>query len=404
MGNSCCSRRDMTKPNEKPLIKVNKKLIRRRSSIFDHHITKFSNYKEKYEYLEDLGVGSFGIVKLFCDKNFPNLKYAIKTLEKDLLQLNNLLCLIQEVKILRSVDHPNIIKYFETYEEDCKIHIVTEYIPGLNIGEMINLKKKVFDEEEILIITFYILKALSFLHRMDITHRDLKPENILLSNENDLSSVKLIDFGLSTLEHKKGKYRVGSPFYMAPEMVNGNNSPASDMWSLGVNLYYLSTGSHPFEGRDTNEIFKNIKRGEYDKQPLIDKNINKDLINFIDKLLIVDEFERLKSDEAFEDPWIMKYACKGDLNNISTIDDSIISSLKCFSKNNILQKEILFFLAKISNEEDLISLKKAFEALDYDYKGVLEYYQIEKLFSEQNKIKATKVNCIFIQSIKYRAK
>lgn len=399
MGN-CCNRRDLlTKPNEKPdnkIIKINKKFVRRRSSIFKEHITKFTNYKDKYKYLSDLGEGSFGEVRLFCDKNYPNLKFAIKTLQKDLLQTNNILCLIEEVKILRSVDHPNIVKYFETYEEDTKIHIVTEYIPGLNINEIIHYKKKVFSEDEILGLTFYILKALSFLHRMNITHRDLKPENILLSNDSDYSSVKLIDFGLSTLEYqRKEKYRVGSPFYMSPEMVYGNYSPASDMWSLGVILYLLSTGNQPFEGKDSKEIYRNIRKGIYDKEILKKKNLNKDFINFLGKLLLIDEGSRLKSDEAFDDPWIMKYKCssKNECNNVSTINETILGSLRCFSKNNILQKEILFYLAKISTEEDLVSLKKAFETLDYDNTGVLEFYQIEKIFSEQ-KIKASKV-CIY---------
>ena len=345
MGNGCCNKKSvLIKPNEKPKSKLNKPLKRRRSSIFKENITKFSNYKEKYKYISDLGEGSFGYVRLFCDKNYPELKFAIKTLQKDLLQTNIILCLIDEVKILRSVDHPNIVKYFETYEEDCRIHIVTEYIPGLNLNELINYKQKTFKEEELLVLTFYILKALSFLHRMNITHRDLKPENILLSNESDISSVKLIDFGLSTLEEKKKeKYRVGSPYYMAPEMVYGNYSPASDMWSLGVILYLLTTNIQPFKGKDSKEIYKNIRKGKYDKEALVKRDLNPDLINFIGKLLLVDESERLKSDAAFEDPWIIKYSAKNDMNMASTINESILGSLRCFSKKNILQKISIFY-------------------------------------------------------------
>lgn len=394
MGGCCNKRVIQTKPNEKPLVfKVNKTLKRRKSSIFKDNITKFSDYKEKYRYLSDIGEGSFGEVRLFCDKSHPNLYFAIKTLQKDLLQSNNILCLIEEVKILRSVDHPNIVKYFETYEEDCYMHIVTEYIPGLNMSVLLNSKKRFFSEDEILCLTFYILKALNFLHRMNITHRDLKPENLLLSDENDVSSVKLIDFGLSALEKKKEKYRVGSPYYMAPEMVYGNYSPASDMWSLGVILFLMTTGSQPFDGRDSKEIYKNIRKGNYEKDALIRRKLDKDLIDFIEKLLVVNESQRLKSDEAFEHKWIIKYSSRVDSG--STLHETIIDSLRCFSKNNILQKEILFYLAKICNEKELVSLRKAFEALDYEYTGVIEYKQIEKLFSDQ-KIKASKVKNNFL--------
>jgi calcium-dependent protein kinase len=391
MGGCCNKRAIETKFNEKPIvIEVNKKFKRRKSSIFKENFTKFSDYKEKYKYISDLGEGSFGEVRLFCDKIHPNLLFAIKTLKKDLLQTNNILCLIDEVKILRSVDHPNIVKYFETYEEECNMHIVTEYIPGYNMNDLIKYKNRVFNQNEIQCFTVYILKALSFLHRMNITHRDLKPENILLSDESDLSSVKLIDFGLSALEKKKEKYRVGSPYYMAPEMVYGNYSPASDMWSLGVILFLLTTGSQPFEGKNSKEIYKNIRKGNYDTDALIRRKLNNELIDFIEKLLIVNESERLKSDEAFEHIWILKYTSKIEVQSASTLNETIIDSLRCFSKNNILQKEILFYLAKICNEKELVSLRKAFEALDYDNKGVIEYKQIEKLFSDQ-KIKASKV-------------
>jgi calcium-dependent protein kinase len=404
MGNICCDRKAIitkqNQPNQVYAIKLKNPIYRRRSSIFKEHITKSTNYKDKYEFISEIGEGSYGIVGLYCDKTYPDLKYAIKTLKKDLLEANKIICLIDEVKILRSIDHPNIVKYFETYEEDTKIHIVTEYIPGENMDQLIKLKNKILKEDEILGFTFYILKALSFLHRMNIIHRDIKPANILLSNESDISSLKLIDFGLSNLEKKKEKYRVGSPYFMAPEMIYGNYSSLSDMWSLGVVLYFFVTNKLPFKGREIKDIYKNIKSGKYDKEILLEGNLDTDLIKFIEKLLIVDESKRLNSDEAFEDPWIMKYLAKIELNTGSTlsINEKIIGSLRSFPKNNILQKEILFYLAKISNEEELVSLRKAFEKLDYDNKGVLEYNHINKLFIDQ-KIKITEVIKIYLYII-----
>lgn len=448
MGNCCGKREVMVVKNERVILQ------RQGASIFREKITKFSDYKKKYEYLSLIGSGGFGKVRLFRDRNCKTLKYAIKTIKKNLLNSHSIQCIIDEVKILRSVDHPHIVKYFETYEEEHYIHIVMEYIPGENLFDlilrnregykqyntinnlcnkdkdkekdkenyketddkeenilnkepefkptnhssstnlyMISKKKLVFTEHEICQIIISILKAILFLHRANIIHRDLKPENILFSNHEDLTSVKLIDFGLSVLERRVEKYRVGSPYYMAPEMIDGNYSKTSDMWSIGVILYLLLTGKHPFDGCDQTQVYKKIQRGLYDKKLLKENKWSPEIRDFVQKLLIVNESERMNSDEAFEHKWILKFATQNTPTAI--INETIIESLKTFSKNNILQKEIFFYLAKISNEKELLELKKAFDELDENNTGVIEFFQLENLMKKLN-IKATQVRPFYI--------
>lgn len=392
MGN-CCGKREVTVLNT---TKKPPQMRRRRSSIFGEKITKQTDYKKKYDYMSLIGNGGFGKVRLFRDRNFKNLKYAIKTIKKDLLNTHSIQCIIDEVKILRSVDHPNIVKYFETYEDDNLIHIVMEYIPGQNLFELLTSRrhKKRFCEQEICQLVTSILKAIVFLHRGNIIHRDLKLENILISNAEDLTSVKLIDFGLSVLGKKDEKYRVGSPYYMAPEMIDGNYSKASDMWSIGVVLYLILTGKQPFEGVDQNDVYRKIKKGVYDKKILKDdfnSNNNKfsaELNNFVEKLLVVKESQRMKSEQAFEHPWLTKFFSAN--SSTAVINESIIDSLRSFSKNNILQKEILFYLAKISSETEIFELKKAFEGLDVNNTGEIGLGEIEGIFERLN-IKATSV-------------
>jgi len=386
MGN-CCSSRDIIVINHNMPTRR-----RRRSSIFKENITKFSDYKKKYEYISLIGSGGFGKVRLYHDKVFNNLKYAIKTLKKDLLNAHNIQCIIDEVKILRSMDHPNIVKYFETYEENNFIHIVMEYIPGKHLFDLITNKKtkKKFSEQEICLLIISILRAVLFLHSSNIIHRDLKPENILFSNTEDFTSVKLIDFGLSVLGKKNEKYRVGSPYYMAPEMIDGNYSKASDMWSIGVIIYLILTGRQPFEGIDQNDVYSKIAKGIYDKKILKDYKLSNEIRDFISKLLVVKESDRMKSENAFEHPWICKYSSH---NSTVIINDSILDSLRKFSKNNILQKEILFYLAKISNEKEILELKKAFDELDYKNTGILQLSEIEGIFKKSN-IFASKVKIL----------
>ena len=380
---TCCGKKDViVSKTYKPLLK------RRRSSIFRENITKLTDYKKKYEYISLLGNGGFGKVRLFRDKNFKNLKYAIKTIKKDYLNSHLIQCIIDEIKILRSLDHPNIVKYFETYEDENLIHIVMEYIPGQNLLDLLtSRKKKNFTEHQICLMITSILKAILFLHRANIIHRDLKPENILFSNIDDFSSLKLIDFGLSVLETKKEKYRVGSPYFMAPEMINGNYSPASDMWGIGVILYLILTGKQPFEGKIQTDVYKKISKGIYDKRLLKENKWSTEIKDFVEKLLVFEESGRLTTEGAFEHPWISKYSSQ---SSTAFINESIIDSLRNFSKNNILQKEIFFYLAKISNEKEIIELKKAFVELDQENTGVIEYKQLEGIMSK-TKIKATQV-------------
>lgn len=453
MGNCCGKKEVMVLKNDKLTIR------RHRNSIFNEKITKFSDYKLKYEYLSLIGSGGFGKVRLFRDRNCETLKYAIKTLKKDFLNSHSIQCIIDEVKILRSVDHPNIVKYFETYEDEHFIHIVMEYIPGNNLFEFIlrdgennkiyanninkenennnfvnkdkhrekdknnkenedkhpinfikenefkanyhnsittttftSRKKRLFTENEICQLVISILKAILFLHRANIIHRDLKPENILFSNPDDFSSVKLIDFGLSVFELRVEKYRVGSPYYMAPEMIDGSYSKASDMWSIGVILYLILTGKQPFQGLDQTEVYRKIKKGVYDKKLLKDNKWSSEIGDFVEKLLLVSETERMKSEEVFEHPWISKFSTQNF--NTAIINESIIESLRSFSKNNILQKEILFYLARISNEKEILELKKAFDEIDENNTGVIEYTQLENTIKKL-KIKAGQVIFLF---------
>ena len=244
----------------------------RRSSILFEKFSRLSDYKKKYEFLSILGTGGFGKVRLYRDKKCPDMKFAIKTIKKTFINKHGIASIKREVEILRKLDHPNIVNYYETYEDDQYIHIVMEYIPGDNLLKMVSNKSYTdVSERDIMEITVVLLKTVQFLHNNNIVHRDLKPENILFSINGDYQSLKLIDFGLSIGFREKDTYRVGSPYYMAPEMLHGEFSFANDIWSLGVILYFMITGRQPFHAKSRSRIADKIKQGKYDK-PLLAKN------------------------------------------------------------------------------------------------------------------------------------
>ena len=167
----------------------------------------------------------------------------------------------EETHILHELDHPNIVKYFETFEDYNYVYIVTELCPKGDLFDM--MKRKVekdgcFNEFESAKIMQTLLKAINHWHSLGITHRDIKPENIMFGDDDIL---KLIDFGLSRQVQKGGVLHgaVGSIYYIAPEVFSKSYSNKCDIWSLGIILYTLLSGYLPFEGGTTKEVLDNIK-------------------------------------------------------------------------------------------------------------------------------------------------
>ena len=171
---------------------------------------------------------------------------------------------MEEVSILNTLDHPNIVKYFETYDDKKYIYLVMEFIEGEQLfDKIVHQTNQVFGESQAAGYMRQLISAVFHCHTMGIVHRDIKPENIMITRGND---VKLIDFGLSKnsgITHGSMHTIAGTPYYMAPEVLKGSYNEKADMWSLGVLLYTLVSGYLPFQGKNSAEVFKKIKEGDY---------------------------------------------------------------------------------------------------------------------------------------------
>ncbi|MCQ2818442.1 MAG: protein kinase [archaeon] len=291
---------------------------------------------------EELGAGSFGTVHSATHK-MTDEKVAIKEVKTEIVSNKN--SIEREIKILKELFHPNIIKVYSTIDNKNSVSIIQEFVSGKDLQKFIKHKQKL-TEEEACVIFQQVISGVEYLSQMSVAHRDLKPENLLLLNGNE---IKIIDFGLG---NKFGKNQVlntqcGSPFYAAPDMLSGlpYNGPSVDVWSCGIILYQMVTGKLPFEDNNVMNLYKKIKAGKYDVPDHVSNNCK----NLIKEMLQVYSKNRIKVAQIKNHPW-MKLANK-DLfyhtginikNYLIPIDEDIINLMANYGfKKHEVRKSIL---------------------------------------------------------------
>jgi calcium-dependent protein kinase len=244
--------------------------------------------------LDVIGSGHYSEVKIATNEN--NQQIAVKCIPLE--QMTKELRLIsREVHILTKVKHPNIVQYFGCYRDKNYFYMTMELCTGGSLRDMIDTMG-ILPEEKAKGIMREVLEALAYLHSMNIAHRDIKPENILFDGERH---VKLVDFGLSRhLSHPDKLTVVGTPYYLAPEMIQGRYTLQCDMWSLGVVVYFSLVGMLPFQGEDFPGLFNEIRTG------LISHwgTCSELAVDFILKLLSRNIPKRLSAQDALRHPWL----------------------------------------------------------------------------------------------------
>jgi serine/threonine protein kinase len=306
-----------------------------------------SNFKKEYEGIIpiELGIGSYGRVYLVTNK-FNNKKYALKVINKNkLMQIYSDCRLVQnEVEIHSKLNHPNIIRLYNMKETENEIQILLEYAEKGSLFDLIQ-KTNGLDELKAFEYFIQIVNAVYFLHQNNIIHRDIKPENILIDENNAL---KLCDFGWAKeLNVNKRATFCGTMEYMAPEIVGSEMYDFSvDIWSLGILLYELIMGHSPFRSKSKKDRNIMIKIKKHDLVFDKDKNISKECIDLINRLLDMNPEQRLKIKDIFEHPFVVANENKIKKNKVSprkeSLDDSNENIIKFFNK----KKDEKFFRLK----------------------------------------------------------
>ncbi|XP_043998759.1 MAP/microtubule affinity-regulating kinase 3a isoform X12 [Gambusia affinis] len=252
-----------------------------------------------YRLLKTIGKGNFAKVKL-ARHILTGREVAIKIIDKTQLNPNSLQKLFREVRIMKILNHPNIVKLFEVIETERTLYLVMEYASGGEVFDYLVAHGRM-KEKEARAKFRQIVSAVQYCHQKHIVHRDLKAENLLLDAD---MNIKIADFGFSnefTLGNKLDTF-CGSPPYAAPELFQGKkyDGPEVDVWSLGVILYTLVSGSLPFDGQNLKELRERVLRGKY----RIPFYMSTDCENLLKRFLVLNPAKRGTLEQIMKDRWI----------------------------------------------------------------------------------------------------
>ena len=402
------------------VIKANKLFMQRHQSPW-----KF------YEELEEIGSGMYGVVKKVRLISNPEVTRAMKIIPEENVVQGEGASLIDEIEILKNLDHINIMKMYESFVDNNNYYIVSELCDQ---GHLLSKMEKLGKMDQIVVkyLMDQIFNAVAYLHSKNILHGDIKLENVLLNkttkrggrrftninldfNENeelteDINKnfgkrqtskksvnyikdmmnyeVKLIDFGCSKYfvkRKKKKKLRgiIGTSIYCSPEVVDNLYDERSDEWSCGVLMYILLSGVPPFYGDTEEEIFEKIKKCKYDFTPPPFKKVSKNCKDLIRRLLEPKKQYRIKAIEALRHPFFTE---SFDPNSAMT-EDKDLNVLKNFINPIKYQSKFheaiaVFLCVNFITTEEENTLKTVFRYLDKDGKGIISLEMMKKSLEE----------------------
>jgi len=268
--------------------------------------------RDEYEFLEELGRGSFSVVWKAKNKKTGDAQ-AIKVIsKKELVDKKTARRLQTEVDILTKVKHPNIIALTDLFDEPDNLYMVMQLVTGGELFDKI-MKKGQYSEKDACAVIHKVVAAIHYLHGHNIAHRDLKPENLLVHGDDD-TQVMISDFGLSRIigDNSMMSTACGTPYYVAPEVIKAEQySKEVDMWSIGVITYFILCGYPPFMGESLQQIFESIQNCEYDFPAVEWDNISSSAKDFIKKLLTTDPRKRMTAEQGLTHPWLLSGGSEG---------------------------------------------------------------------------------------------
>ncbi|CAD8184760.1 unnamed protein product [Paramecium octaurelia] len=317
-----------------------------------------------------IGKGVFGEVRKAIHK-VTNQVRAIKVISKVKASKAEVERLRIEIEILKRLDHPNIIRIYEFYQDIKNIYIVTELCTGGELFDKIQ-DQQVFSERRAAGTMKQILSAVNYLHKSKIVHRDLKPENILYESNKPQALLKIVDFGASRVFESgyKMNQKLGTPYYIAPEVLERRYDEKCDVWSCGVILYILLCGFPPFNGETEEEILQSVREDHFNFDGEQWSQISQEAKLLITKMLERDPKRRISAEQAQRDQWITTYVKKTEMNLTQLTE--VLNNLRTFRVEKKFQQAALTFMVnQMATSQEKQELLQQFQALDLNGDGRL---------------------------------
>lgn len=333
---------------------------------------------EHFIFLCELGRGAFGSVHRIQNKTTGDI-YACKRMNK--LSISNPDMFYTEINLLKSIDHPNIIKLYDIYMDKVFVYLILEECLGGELFKQLIKRahdQRMFSEKEAARIFKEIIEAVNYLHAFKIIHRDIKAENIMFATYEEDSPLKIIDFGLSKVcidnEEKGLKGELGSPLYKAPEVFDMRYSEKSDIWACGVLLYMMLTGIPPFYSQDRDELKHNIIYRKYTfdiPEFKLISNKGKELI----KSIFSEETKRPSASNILKSKWLIGNQNESNNESLNIKWENISK----YGNINIIKKSVYHFAAFHLSYDETKFYIKIFKEYDLNSDGVLTIEETKKL-------------------------
>jgi len=325
------------KPKEKPKEEVGK-------------VNRTPTVEDKYDMKDVLGTGAFSQVRL-AECREDGQMYAIKIIDKKALKGKED-SLENEIRVLKRLDHRNVVKLLEAYESRTCVYLVMELVTGGELFDRI-VEKGSYSEKDAADLIKQVLSAVAYMHGEGVVHRDLKPENLLYYSADPDSKIMISDFGLSKMEESGVMATAcGTPGYVAPEVLAQKPyGKAVDVWSIGVISYILLCGYPPFYDENDANLFAQILKGEFEFDSPYWDDISEEAKDFIRSLMCVNVDHRLTCEAALDHCWIT--GAQSERNIHATVSEQL---KKNFAKSRWKQA---FNAIAVSRQMKLLALNSS---------------------------------------------
>nr|4YSJ_A Chain A, Calmodulin-like domain protein kinase [Eimeria tenella]4YSJ_B Chain B, Calmodulin-like domain protein kinase [Eimeria tenella]4YSM_A Chain A, Calmodulin-like domain protein kinase [Eimeria tenella]4YSM_B Chain B, Calmodulin-like domain protein kinase [Eimeria tenella]4YUQ_A Chain A, Calmodulin-like domain protein kinase [Eimeria tenella]4YUQ_B Chain B, Calmodulin-like domain protein kinase [Eimeria tenella]4YZB_A Chain A, Calmodulin-like domain protein kinase [Eimeria tenella]4YZ len=368
--------------------------------MFVQHST--AAFSDRYKGQRVLGKGSFGEV-ILCKDKVTGQEYAVKVISKrQVKQKTDKELLLKEVELLKKLDHPNIMKLYEFFEDKGYFYLVTEVYTGGELFDEI-ISRKRFSEVDAARIIRQVLSGITYMHKNKIVHRDLKPENLLLENKRKDANIRIIDFGLSTHfeSTKKMKDKIGTAYYIAPEVLHGTYDEKCDVWSTGVILYILLSGCPPFNGANEFDILKKVEKGKFTFDLPQWKKVSEPAKDLIRKMLAYVPTMRISARDALEHEWLKTTDAATDSIDVPSLESTILNIRQFQGTQKLAAAALLYMGSKLTTNEETVELNKIFQRMDKNGDGQLDKQELMEGYVELMKLKGEDVSALDQSAIEF---